>query len=127
MSQIISKQTTATNEIWKVRSNVITKSNPKMAVEDENGELLVNKEEILKRHNEYYKSLLTTREPDPIVENLNREIDKQFKINMKNNINDSEFINSLFTEAELDCVIKKLKTRKCLTGFGMKKKYQRSY
>ena len=113
MNRITSKQSTATNEIWKVRSNVLVKPNQKMAIEDKNGKLLDNKEAILLRHNEYYKSLLQTREPEAPAQDLNEEVGELFRLNMKNKMYDHESINLPLTEAELDEVIKKLKVRKC--------------
>lgn len=113
MERITSKSSTATNEIWKVRKNVLTKSDQRMAIDDINGNILTNKENILERHNEYYRELLKTREPEPEAEEINREIEKQFEINMENKLYDADKINSTFTEDELDKVISKLKAHKC--------------
>ena len=113
MLRIVEKQTTATNEIWRVRSNVIKRSDAKMAVEDEEGTLITNKEDILLRHNEYYRSLLQTRKPESEAEQLNEEIENNFKLNMENKLYDSQQINAKFTMEELENVLKNLQTRKC--------------
>ena len=113
MEKITSKCSTATNEIWKVRRNVLSKPDQKMAVEDKSGNLLTNKIDILNRHNEYYETLLKTRDPEPISRELNDEIEKQFIVNMDNLQYDSDIINTPFTEAELEKVISKLKSHKC--------------
>ena len=57
--------------------------------------------------------MLRTRDPEPPAQELNKEVEEQFKINMKNKIYDDEVINSPFTETELDNIIRKLKTKKC--------------
>ena len=113
MQRIIEKQTTSTNEIWKVRSNIIKRPDIKVAVEDDEGKLLTNKDDILLRHNEYYQTLLTTRKPEPEAEDINKEIEDKFQLNMENDEHDSEPINAPFTASELDTVIKNLRTKKC--------------
>lgn len=113
MQRIVEKQSTATNEIWKVRRNVIKRTDAKMAVEDNDGNLLTCKEDILLRHNEYYSSLLQARKPDPAAEGLNNEIEENFKLNMENKTYDLEPINEIFTMEELENVIQNLQTGKC--------------
>ena len=119
MQRIIEKQSTSTNEIWKVRSNIIKRPDIKMAVEDDEGKLLTNKDDILRRHNEYYQSLLTTRKPEPEAEDINKEIEDKFHLNMENAEHDSEPINAPFTLAELDTVIKNLKLKSALEGMKL--------
>ena len=113
MERIAEKQSTATNEIWKVRSNAIKRPEPKMAVEDSDGNILTSKDDILLRHNEYFKTLLQSRKPEPAAECINREIEENFKLNMQNRKYDSDPVNEEFTMEELEDVIKNLKTGKC--------------
>lgn len=113
MERIAEKQSTATNEIWKVRSTAIKRSDPKMAVEDSDGNILTCKKDILLRHNEYYKTLLKTRKPESTSEYINTEIEENFKLNMENRMYDSDPINEAFTMRDLETVIKNLKTGKC--------------
>ena len=84
-----------------------------MAIEDSNGNLLTERDDIMKRHNEYFELLLKSREPEPASKELNKEIEKQFQVNMINKQYESDAINSMFTEIELDNVISKLKLHKC--------------
>ena len=71
------------NEIWKIRSRARNKREQRIAVQNEEGNLLLEDNDIKAIYYRYYKELLKVRDPVPQALDYADEIDKLFEINMK--------------------------------------------
>ena len=56
------------SNIWEVKRGVTKKNTHKKQIKDSRGKILQDSEEIVKKNEEYYKQLLTTRKPETIAE-----------------------------------------------------------
>ena len=96
-------------DIWSIRKKNIAKDNIKHSVNDKDGNILTTKKEVIERYQEYYKELLTNRKiPDEYKEHKEL-LDNTFQNRMNITIYDDLPINRIFTEKELNNVIKSMK------------------
>ena len=101
------------NEIWKIRKKATNTKEPKLAIKNENGELLTDKADILNRYNEYYTNLLQPRPPNPgSIEYINQS-EKLFETCKSTLVYDNTSINQEFTMKEIEDVIRDTKAGKC--------------
>ena len=112
-------KTSKANEIWRVRSDNTKKSDPRMAIQDKDGEVLTSKPAIMNRYEEYFKDLLKPRPPDSEAVDQIEDATQQFNLNMKTKSYDEDSINQPFTIEELNTAINQLKNNKCPGNDGM--------
>lgn len=113
MERILQSKNDKSNEIWKVRRNLTNKSDPKMSLQNKEGNLITNPDKIKERYVEYYQDLLHPREPDIEAVETIKQAHKEFELNMQIKKYDGDDINTPFSENELEKAMKKLKDNKC--------------
>ena len=97
------------SEIWKIRKNVTRRNEAKLAIDDKDGNLLTDQEEIRTRYVEYYEDLMKSREPDEQLLELIEMKDEKFRMNMEVQRYEDEEMNSPFTLEEIQKVLRESK------------------
>ena len=113
LEQMLERGESQSNEIWNLRKRAMAGKEPKIAILDSNGNMLINENLIQNRYNEYYKNLLKPREPKESNKKFSEEIHKIFEINMKIRQYDEDEINQKFSMKELKDIIERLESKKC--------------
>ena len=112
LENVTQNKTMKSLEIWKIRKNLTKNPDPKMSILDRKGELVTDSETIKKRYGEYYQELVKPRPPEnEAIETINQAHQK-FEINQQIQSYDTNEINTLFTERELETALNKLKDKK---------------
>ena len=113
LEKVTQNKNQKSHEIWKIRRNLTTNTDPKMSVLDKKGELITEDTAIKERYIEYYQDLVKPRPPEEEAMDTIRERLRNFEVNKLVKSYDDNEINTPFTERELEAAMKKLKDNKC--------------
>ena len=100
------------NDIWKMRKNCIMKHEQKLAIKNEQGEVLTTKEKIFEEYQKHFQNVLKNRSIKEEYTKYENEISKQIEIYKNITEYDKDEINKPITEKEIKNVIKSLKNGK---------------
>ena len=112
MEKMTQSKTMKSHEVWKIRRNLTSNSDPKMSILDKEGELITDSSSIKERYIEYYQELIKPRPPENEAIQTINQAHQKFDINQQLISYDHDEINEPFSERELEVAMKKLKDNK---------------
>ena len=112
LENLLETRSEKANEIWRIRKSAFQHDEQRTAIKDANGKLMTNKDNIMKRYNEYFEELLQPRPVSSDNEKISKEIDKRFEECLMSRHYESAEINKKFTLQELEKQLKTLRNNK---------------
>ena len=112
LKRFVNNRNSKANDIWKMRKRCMEKKEQKLAIKNENGEVITNKDDIFKEYERHFKQVLTNRTIKEGFEHYEKEINQQIETYKNIHEYEDDEINQPITEKEIRKVIKSLKRGK---------------